>query len=49
MSRGQTALEYAVLVAAVSAAMVTMTLYIRRAAQSHVALLDKQISTEAMR
>ena len=44
--RGQSTLEYAMFVAAVSAAVVTMSVYVRRAVQANFKALENAINAE---
>ena len=43
---GQSTLEYAVFVTVVSAAVVTMSLYVRRAIQANLKALEREINVE---
>ena len=45
---GQSALEYAVLLAVVSAAVVGMSIYIRRAVQANIKTTEMQLNPEAL-
>ncbi|MBI2495991.1 MAG: hypothetical protein HYY90_04995 [Candidatus Omnitrophica bacterium] len=46
--RGQSTLEYAVFVAVVAAALVAMQVYVRRAIQANLKMLEGQINAEAV-
>ena len=45
-SRGQSILEYAVFTAAVSAALIAMNVYVRRAVQANLKNLEQQINAD---
>lgn len=45
----QSTLEWALLVAVVSAALITMSVYIRRALQANMKVMEEQINAEAIR
>ena len=47
MKRGQTVLEYALLIAIVSAALMTMSMYVRRAVQGSLYKIEGQITAKA--
>lgn len=44
--RGQSTLEYAVLIAVVVAACITMTSYIHRAVQANLKVVEEQVNAE---
>ncbi len=44
---GQSVLEYAVLIAAVAAALIAMQLYVRRSIQANLKTVENQINAEA--
>ena len=46
--KGQSTLEYAVLVGVIAAALVAMQLYVRRSIQANLKTLENQINAEAM-
>ena len=46
--KGQSTTEYAIFVAVVAAALVAMTVYVRRAIQAHLKLMEKQTSAQPM-
>ena len=46
--RGQSTTEYALFVAVVAAALVAMTVYVRRAIQAHLKLMEQQTTTQPM-
>lgn len=43
---GQSILEYAILISVVSAALITMSLYVRRAIQANLKTIQNQINAE---
>jgi len=43
---GQSVLEYAILIGVVSAALITMSLYVRRAIQANLKTVQNQINAE---
>lgn len=43
---GQSILEYAILISVVSAALITMSLYVRRAIQANLKTIENQINAE---
>ncbi len=45
-THGQSTLEYAVFIAVVSAALVAMTLYVRRSIQANLRVLEDQINAQ---
>ena len=45
--RGQTALEYALFIAVVSAALIAMNGYVRRSIQANLKMLEDNINAEA--
>ena len=45
-NRGQSTLEYAVFTAVVSAALIAMTLYVRRSIQANLKVLEDQINAQ---
>ena len=45
---GQSTLEYALFIAVVAAALVSMTLYVRRSIQANLKLLERQVNAEAI-
>ena len=47
-ARGQSSLEYAVFIAVVTAALVTMSLYVRRAIQANLRMVEEQVNAEAL-
>ena len=47
--RGQSVLEYAVLIAVVVAALLAMNVYIRRAVQGNLKALEDQINADAIK
>ena len=47
LSAGQSVLEYAILLAIVSAAFITMTVYVRRAIQGQLYQIEDKISAKA--
>ena len=47
--RGQATLEYAVFIAVVAAALGAMTLYVRRAIQANLKMLEERVNAEATR
>ena len=48
-SRGQSTLEYAVFVAVVASAVVAMNLYVRRAVQANLKMMEERINAEAVK
>ena len=48
-SVGQSTLEYAVFIAVVAAALISMNVYIRRSIQANLKSLEDQINAEAVR
>ena len=46
--RGQSTTEYAIFVAVVAAALVAMTVYVRRAIQAHLKLMERQTNDQPM-
>ena len=46
--QGQSTLEYAVFIAVVAAALLTMNVYVRRAIQANLKLLEDQVNAEAL-
>ena len=46
--RGQSTTEYAVFIGVVAAALVAMTVYVRRTVQAHLKLMDTQTTTRPM-
>ncbi len=46
-NRGQSILEYAILIGVVSAALIAMSLYVRRAIQANLKTIENQINLEA--
>ena len=48
-AHGQTTLEYAIFIAVVAAAAVSMSLYIRRAVQANIKTFETQTRAEPMR
>lgn len=46
---GQSTMEYAMCIAAIAAALISMTLYIRRAIQANLKMVEKHINAEALR
>lgn len=48
MKKGQSTLEYAVLVAIVAAAIVTMNTYVQRAVQANLKTVEGQINAETV-
>ena len=46
-TRGQSILEYAVFIAVVAAALVTMTTYVQRAIQANLKQVENQVNVEA--
>lgn len=49
MERGQSTLEYAIFIAVVAAALISMNVYIRRSIQANLKSLESQINAEAVR
>ena len=47
-SRGQSTTEYAVFIGVVAAALVAMTVYVRRAVQAHLKLMEIETSAQPM-
>ncbi len=47
MKRGQSTIEYAILIAIVAAAFITMHLYMQRAVQANFKLIEAQVNTDA--
>ena len=47
--KGQSTLEYAVFVAVISAALVAMSVYVRRAIQANLKTVENQVNAEALR
>lgn len=47
-STGQSSMEYALFVAAVAAAVAAMAIYVRRAVQANIKVLETQVSPEPM-
>ncbi|MFH0940752.1 MAG: hypothetical protein V1840_02725 [Candidatus Omnitrophota bacterium] len=47
LSAGQSVLEYAILLAIVSAAFITMTVYVRRAIQGQLYQIEEKIAAKA--
>jgi hypothetical protein len=47
-ARGQSTLEYAVFITVVAAAVVSMSLYVRRGIMANLKLLECQINAEAL-
>ena len=48
MRQGQSTLEYAVLIALVAAAVITMGTYVRRAVQANLKMVEEQINVEVV-
>lgn len=48
MKRGQSTIEYALLIAIVAAAFLAMHLYMQRAVQANFKLIEDQINAEAL-
>ena len=48
-ARGQSTMEYAMFIVAVAAALIGMTIYVRRAIQANLKLVEQQVNAEAMR
>lgn len=48
MARGQSALDYAIFIAVVAAALVAMQVYVRRSIQANLKVLEDQINAEAV-
>ena len=46
--RGQSALDYAVFIAVVAAALVAMQVYVRRSIQANLKVMEDQINAEAL-
>ena len=46
--RGQSALEYALFIAVVSAALITMQVYVRRSIQANLKALEDRTNAEAL-
>ena len=44
--RGQSTTEYALFIAVTAAALVAMTVYVRRAIQAHLKLMERQTNAE---
>ena len=49
MRRGQTALEYAIFISVVAAALMTMVVYVRRAIQANLKSVEDNINAEALK
>ena len=47
--RGQSTTEYAIFVAVAAAALLAMTVYVRRAIQAHLKLMEAQTSAQPVR
>lgn len=47
MRRGQSALEYALIIAVVVAALIAMSVYVRRSVQANLKMIEDQINAEA--
>ncbi|MCG8430872.1 MAG: hypothetical protein MJA29_06855 [Candidatus Omnitrophica bacterium] len=47
--RAQSFLEYALIVSVVSAALVMMSLYVRRAVSANLNMIEQQVNIEAIR
>jgi Flp pilus assembly pilin Flp len=47
--RGQSTMEYAMFIAVVAAALISMTMYVRRSIQANFKMVERQINTEALR
>ena len=48
MRRGQSTLEYAILIAIVAAAIVAMKTYVQRSVQANLKMVEDQINAEAV-
>ena len=48
MKRGQSTLEYAIFISVVAAALMTMSVYVRRAIQANLKSVEDHVSAEAM-
>ena len=48
LRRGQSALDYAVFIAVVAAALVAMQVYVRRSIQANLKVMEDQINAEAL-
>jgi hypothetical protein len=48
MKKAQTYLEYAMLIAAVSAALISMGLYVRRSVQANLKIVEVQVNDEML-
>ncbi len=46
-TRAQSILEYSILIAVVAAALISMSLYVRRAIQANLKTIENQINAEA--
>ncbi len=49
MKKGQTTIEYALLIAIVAAAFTAMHLYMQRAVQANFKLIEEQVNVEPLR
>ena len=47
--RGQSILEYTVLIAVVVAALMAMKLYVQRSVQSNLKMIEKQVNAEVLK
>lgn len=49
IKKAQGVLEYSVIIAVVVAALTTMSVYVRRAVQANLKIIEKQINAEAIK
>lgn len=49
LKKGQTFLEYTLIILTVGAALMVMTLYVRRAIQANLMLIQSQVNSEALK
>ena len=48
VKRGQSVLEYSMIIAVVVAALMAMSVYVRRAVQANLEIIEEQINVEAV-